>query len=74
MRCHVRASSDWEVVALTALDKSNGVIADALFLSPLTVRSHIRRSTSKSQAHDRAQLVLITYQSGLVRARLPEAG
>jgi DNA-binding NarL/FixJ family response regulator len=62
-----------EIVALAALGKSNAEIADALFLSPLTVRSHISRSMAKLQARDRAQLVVTAYQSGLVRARPPQA-
>jgi DNA-binding NarL/FixJ family response regulator len=62
-----------EVVALAALGKSNAEIAEALFLSPLTVRSHISRSMAKLQARDRAQLVMTAYQSGLVRVRPPQA-
>jgi DNA-binding NarL/FixJ family response regulator len=56
-----------EVMALAALGKSNHEIADQLVLSPLTVRSHISRAMTKLRARDRAQLVVIAYQSGLVR-------
>ncbi|MEU6508990.1 MULTISPECIES: response regulator transcription factor [unclassified Streptomyces] len=56
-----------EVTALAALGKSNADIADQLFLSPLTVRSHIQRAMTKLDARDRAQLVVIAYQSGLVK-------
>jgi DNA-binding NarL/FixJ family response regulator len=63
-----------EVVTLAALGRTNGEIADALFLSPLTIRSHIQRSMTKLQVRDRAQLVVVAYQSGLVRARPPRAG
>ncbi|MDH6625402.1 DNA-binding NarL/FixJ family response regulator [Streptomyces sp. LBL] len=56
-----------EMTALAALGKSNAEIADELFLSPLTVRSHIQRAMTKLHARDRAQLVVIAYQSGLVR-------
>ncbi|MHC5257846.1 response regulator [Streptomyces sp. UC4497] len=57
-----------EVVALAAHGKSNTEIADHLFLSPLTVRSHIQRAMTKLDARDRAQLVVIAYQSGLVNS------
>ncbi|KUN30029.1 LuxR family transcriptional regulator [Streptomyces antibioticus] len=56
-----------EVVALAALGQSNAEIADRLVVSPLTVRSHIHRAMTKLDARDRAQLVVIAYQSGLVK-------
>ncbi|MET9358155.1 response regulator transcription factor [Streptomyces sp. NPDC006617] len=56
-----------EVMALAALGRSNQEIADQLVLSPLTVRSHVSRAMTKLHARDRAQLVVIAYQSGLVR-------
>lgn len=55
-----------EVTALVAEGKSNTEIAEDLFLSPLTVRTHIQRAMTKLDARDRAQLVVIAYQSGLV--------
>ncbi|MFJ1749991.1 response regulator [Streptomyces sp. NPDC088116] len=55
-----------EVMALAALGRSNTEIADELVVSPLTVRSHIQRAMTKLSARDRAQLVVIAYQSGLV--------
>ncbi|MFK0119585.1 response regulator [Streptomyces sp. NPDC090994] len=58
-----------EVMALAALGRSNHEIADHLVVSPLTVRSHVSRSMTKLGARDRAQLVVIAYQSGLVRAQ-----
>ncbi|MFF5494190.1 response regulator [Streptomyces aquilus] len=58
-----------EVVALAAHGKSNAEIADQLVVSPLTVRSHIHRAMTKLDARDRAQLVVIAYQSGLVKPR-----
>ncbi|MEU0845429.1 response regulator transcription factor [Streptomyces sp. NPDC005962] len=58
-----------EVTALAAYGKSNAEIADQLVLSPLTVRSHIQRAMTKVDARDRAQLVVIAYQSGLVKPR-----
>ncbi|MBB5933651.1 response regulator [Streptomyces zagrosensis] len=56
-----------EVMALVADGKSNTDIADELFLSPLTVRTHVQRAKTKLGARDRAQLVVFAYQSGLVR-------
>ncbi|MCG7207944.1 response regulator [Streptomyces arenae] len=56
-----------EVVALAAHGRSNIEIADKLVVSPLTVRSHIHRAMTKLNARDRAQLVVIAYQSGLVK-------
>jgi DNA-binding NarL/FixJ family response regulator len=60
-----------EVMALAAEGRSNTEIADDLVLSPLTVRTHIHRAMTKLGARDRAQLVVIAYQSGLVRATPP---
>ncbi|MFI1035518.1 response regulator [Streptomyces sp. NPDC020951] len=56
-----------EVTALAAYGKSNAEIAEQLVLSPLTVRSHIQRAMKKLHARDRAQLVVVAYQSGLVK-------
>jgi DNA-binding NarL/FixJ family response regulator len=54
-----------EMVILVAEGKSDKDIADELFLSPLTVRTHIQRAKMKLQARSRAQLVAIAYQVGL---------
>ncbi|WP_405735226.1 response regulator transcription factor [Streptomyces sp. NBC_01537] len=56
-----------EVTALAAEGKSNTEIAEKLVVSPLTVRTHVHRAMTKLDARDRAQLVVIAYQSGLVR-------
>ncbi|GAA3909544.1 response regulator [Actinoplanes auranticolor] len=56
-----------EVLALVAYGLSNEEIAERLYLSPLTVKTHINRAMSKLGVRDRAQLVVIAYQSGLVR-------
>ncbi|GAA4610720.1 response regulator transcription factor [Actinoallomurus liliacearum] len=56
-----------EVMALAAEGLSNGEIAEGLVVSPLTVRTHLHRAMAKLDARDRAQLVVIAYQSGLVR-------
>ncbi|WAU78727.1 response regulator transcription factor [Streptomyces sp. Qhu-G9] len=57
-----------EVMALAAEGKSNTEIAEVLTVSPLTVRTHIHRAMTKLGARDRAQLVVIAYQTGLVQA------
>ena len=60
-----------EVMALAAEGHSNDEIAGRLFLSPLTVRTHVQRAMMKLHARDRAQLVVIAYQSGLVHPTRP---
>jgi DNA-binding NarL/FixJ family response regulator len=55
-----------EIMALVAQGLSNDQIAAQLFLSPLTVKTHVSRAMLKLGARDRAQLVVIAYQSGLV--------
>ncbi len=57
-----------EVVALVAGGLSNDEIAAKLFLSPLTAKTHVNRAMMKLGARDRAQLVVMAFQSGLVRA------
>jgi DNA-binding NarL/FixJ family response regulator len=54
------------MMALVAQGLSNDQIAGQLFLSPLTVKTHVSRAMIKLGARDRAQLVVIAYQSGLV--------
>ncbi|HEU5027319.1 MAG TPA: response regulator transcription factor [Spirillospora sp.] len=56
-----------DVMALAAEGRSNSEIADAFTISPLTVRTHVQRAMTKLGARDRAQLVVIAYQTGLVR-------
>ncbi|MFF7243513.1 response regulator [Embleya sp. NPDC008237] len=60
-----------EVTVLAAHGKSNDQIARELVLSVLTVRTHIQRAMTKLGARDRAQLVVIAYQNGLVRPEPP---
>jgi DNA-binding NarL/FixJ family response regulator len=57
-----------EIVALVALGLSNQDIAGRLYLSPLTVKTHVNRAMANLDVRDRAQLVVIAYQTGLVRA------
>jgi DNA-binding NarL/FixJ family response regulator len=56
-----------EVLLLVARGLSNDEIAAQLVVSPLTVKTHINRAMMKLAAHDRAQLVIIAYESGLLR-------
>ena len=63
-----------EVMAWVAEGHSNEEIAGKLYVSPLTVRTHVHRAMTKLGARDRAQLVVMAYQSGLVRAVPPNGG
>jgi DNA-binding NarL/FixJ family response regulator len=56
-----------EVLGLVGEGMSNDEIADRLFLSPATVRTHVGRAMVKLGARDRAQLVVIAVRSGLSR-------
>ena len=56
-----------EVVAMVGRGLSNDEIADALYLSPLTVKTHVSRAMTKLHARDRAQLVVLAFRSGLTR-------
>jgi DNA-binding NarL/FixJ family response regulator len=58
-----------EVMILAAEGMSNTEIAHRLVVSPLTVRTHVQRAMAKLHARDRTQLVVIAYQTGLVRPR-----
>jgi DNA-binding NarL/FixJ family response regulator len=57
-----------EVLALIAHGLSNGQIAEKLIMSVPTAKTHVSRILAKLGARDRAQLVVMAYQSGLVRA------
>jgi DNA-binding NarL/FixJ family response regulator len=56
-----------EVLVLVAEGLSNDEIGERLFLSPLTVKTHVLRTATKLGARDRAQLVVVAYESGVVR-------
>jgi DNA-binding NarL/FixJ family response regulator len=55
-----------EVLSHVAAGLSNDEIAAQLFLSPLTAKTHVSRILAKLNARDRAQLVVLAYESGLV--------
>ncbi|MFF9631046.1 response regulator [Streptomyces fradiae] len=59
-----------EVLVHVAAGLSNDEIAARLEVSPLTVKTHVNRAMAKLGARDRAQLVVIAYESGLVRPRV----
>ncbi|MEU0615961.1 response regulator transcription factor [Streptomyces albogriseolus] len=56
-----------EVMALVGLGLTNDEIARRLVVSPLTAKTHVSRTMVKLGARDRAQLVVLAYESGLVR-------
>ncbi|PWI05331.1 DNA-binding response regulator [Streptomyces sp. NWU339] len=62
-------SREREAVALVARGLSNDQIADRMVISPMTVKTHINRAMAKLHARDRAQLVVLAYESGLVAPR-----
>ncbi|UBU17785.1 response regulator [Nonomuraea gerenzanensis] len=55
-----------EAVALVARGLSNDEIAARMVISPLTAKTHVNRAMTKLRARDRAQLVILAYESGLV--------
>ncbi|MGU3497748.1 response regulator transcription factor [Mycobacterium sp. C31M] len=56
-----------EVMALVAEGLTNAEIGERLFMSPATARTHVSRILTKLGARDRTQLVVLAYESGLVR-------
>jgi len=62
-----------EVEVLTAVARglSNTEIADMLFMSPATAKTHVSRLLAKLHARDRAQLVMLAYEAGVVAPGMP---
>ncbi|MFI6327608.1 response regulator [Micromonospora chersina] len=58
-----------EVMALVAAGLSNDEIAARLVLSPATAKTHVSRIMTKTRVRDRAQLVILAYESGLTVPR-----
>ncbi|HSU70655.1 MAG TPA: response regulator transcription factor [Micrococcaceae bacterium] len=56
-----------EVLALVGEGLNNAEIAQRLFITPLTAKTHVSRIMTKLMVRDRAQLVVLAYESGLVR-------
>ena len=57
-----------EVLSLVARGWSNQEIGEALFVTPATAKTHVSRLLMKLDARDRAQLIVIAYETGLVKA------
>ncbi|MBK4346633.1 response regulator [Lacisediminihabitans changchengi] len=57
-----------EVLGLVGLGLTNDEIGRRLYLSPLTAKTHVSRIMAKLAARDRVQLVVVAYETGLVRA------
>jgi DNA-binding NarL/FixJ family response regulator len=56
-----------EMLVLVASGLANDEIAERLVISPATVKTHVNRAMSKLQVRDRAQLVVLAYEAGLVQ-------
>jgi DNA-binding NarL/FixJ family response regulator len=66
-----------EILRLIAAGLTNGEIAERLFISPLTCKSHVSRILMKLEARDRIQLVVLAYERRLVipgQGRWPKFG
>lgn len=55
-----------QILKLIARGKTNDEIAQDLVISPATVKTHVARIMAKTSSHDRAQLVVFAYESGVV--------
>lgn len=55
-----------EIMSLIATGMNNSEIAERLYISPLTCKSHISRILTKVDARDRIELVVLAYETGLV--------
>jgi DNA-binding NarL/FixJ family response regulator len=60
-------SRERQVMALVAEGLTNAEIGERLYMSPATARTHVSRILTKLGARDRTQLVVMAYESGLVR-------
>jgi DNA-binding NarL/FixJ family response regulator len=62
-----------EVLTLVARGLSNGEIAERLFVSPATAKTHVSRLLMKLDVRDRAQLIIVAYETGLISAHPPDS-
>jgi len=60
-----------EVLELVARGLSNSEIAQRLYVSPATAKTHVARLLMKLDARDRAQLIIMAYESGLITPQKP---
>lgn len=60
-----------EVLTLVARGMNNEEVAEYMFISPATAKTHVSRAMVKTGARDRAQLVVLAYESGLMGAAPP---
>jgi DNA-binding NarL/FixJ family response regulator len=67
-RVDLLTSRETEVLTLVARGRSNQELADELFISPATAKTHVNRILSKLGLRDRVQLVIFAYETGLVQA------
>ena len=67
VKARIQALTDREreILKLVATGADNARIAEQLFISPATVKTHLARIMSKTASHDRAQLVVLAYESAL---------
>jgi DNA-binding NarL/FixJ family response regulator len=61
-----------EVLGLVAKGWSNAEIAETLYVTTATAKTHVSRLLMKLDARDRAQLIVVAYESGLVSVQPPE--
>jgi DNA-binding NarL/FixJ family response regulator len=66
-RLAVLTDRERDAVRLAALGLTNDEIATELIISPLTAKTHLNRAMTKLGARDRAQIVIIAYETGLAR-------
>jgi RNA polymerase sigma factor (sigma-70 family) len=62
-RIHTLTQSEFKVFRLLGLGLTNQEIAESLYISPLTVRTHVKRIHAKCEIHGRAKLALAAYQA-----------
>ncbi|MBE8477371.1 MULTISPECIES: response regulator transcription factor [Streptomyces] len=70
-RLGVLTDRERETLVLVAAGLGNDQIAGRLGISPSTAKTHVNRTQAKLGVHDRAQLVMLAYETGLVRAGSP---
>lgn len=67
-RIELLTARETEVLTLVARGRSNQELAEELFISPATAKTHVNRILSKLGLRDRVQLVIFAYETGLIHA------